>query len=229
MNISSEQERRTALHYAFRAFNADKLANILALLEAGAGFTADSTRKTPEMDASPALSTELLRTLPHCGFAIPASVFDNLQMGQRLQSMRDFYAAIEKGNLNACKAILKTQPQLLDSPLECGSCTPLIEALAMRKEAIVNLLLEERASTVGVPCYKVQDEGPLFNSALHIAISNPSLNVQLERLLNRSLQYEDHWSTTRDPGQLLHLAAVFNPDAISILFEHIRAQARPKR
>jgi ankyrin repeat protein len=52
VNISSEQESRTALHFAFRALNADKLANILALLEAGAGFTADSTRKTPEIENS---------------------------------------------------------------------------------------------------------------------------------------------------------------------------------
>jgi hypothetical protein len=70
----------------------------------------------------------------------------------------------------------------------------------MRKEAIVNLLLDEGASTVGVPCYEVQDEGPLFKSALHIVISNPSLNVRLKRLLNRSLQYEDHRSTMRNPG-----------------------------
>ncbi|KAH7070025.1 ankyrin repeat-containing domain protein [Paraphoma chrysanthemicola] len=207
-----------ALHVAMRL---GRLENSLALIEAGADFAANSIGVTPEMQVHMSIRTGLLSMLPQLGLPIPPTVYEVLKRDHKLQSTGGLFRAITSGNLEMCHYAMKELPELPQTINSCGDCTPLIVALAWQQPNIAKLFLEHGASTTGIPCQVVQKRGVCFDSALNIAVGNPSFNPILEQILERSLEYEMHWTQNPRLWMPLHLAAAFNPDAIEILLSHV--------
>jgi ankyrin repeat protein len=212
VKIASSGE--TALHVALKQGN---LTAALALLEAGVQFQ----ETTAKVLVHPDIRAELLDTLNHCDLSIPPFMLRALTTDYKLYSSGDFYRAILDGDLEKCRSIVESGQLLNESPHECGTCTPLIIALARQKVDIVGLLLQKGASTEGIPCWQTRQLGTMFNSAIHIAIAQPIFNNRLEELLKLALNHDSHWGH-HNSCEPLHLAAAFNPGGIEIFVDHIR-------
>jgi ankyrin repeat protein len=209
----------TALHIAFRL---GRLENSLALVEAGAGFSVDSSGATPEMAVHPDIRAGLVQRLPYCGVPIPSSVLDTLRKNYNTQSVGELHRAITIGDTEACRMLIQQGRSVTASLKECGSCTPLIVAILYQKLDIAKLFLDYGASTAGIPCQALQEKGIMYASTLSIAIAQPLFNSVLDRLLNLTMRHEGHWSQLPWFQLPLHLAAAFNPKGIKIIFAHIR-------
>jgi ankyrin repeat protein len=133
----------------------------------------------------------------------------------------DLYDAILDGDLQMCCTILDESPTLPKVLVDCGTCTPLMVALARRRLDIAKLFLDHGASTSGTPCSVTREQGSCYSNTLNIAISQPMFNSILLRLLDKSLAHEDHWIQSQEKWQPLHLAAAFNPEGLKILVNHI--------
>jgi ankyrin repeat protein len=211
-------KKRTALHYALRLGH---LKNALSLIEAGAKFVADSDGISPEMGVHPEIRSQLMAALPHCGVSIPPSVLENLGSDYKLQRLGGLYRAIKEGDYEACLSIAQSGKPLTSSMMKCGTCTPLIVALAWGQLDIAKVFLQHGASTDGFPCAQTRRMGPLLHSALNIAISQPKLNGILEKLLDLTLKHEAHWSQGSDVWQPLHLAAACNAGGLKVILNHV--------
>jgi ankyrin repeat protein len=218
IHICMGRKKRTALHHALRL---GYLENALALIEAGATFTADSEGYTPEMEVHEDIRGQLITALPHCRVCIPPSVLENLRSENELRPLGGLHRAIMEGNYQACLLAAQGGKPLTRSMLECGTCTPLIVALASGELDIAEAFLSNGSSADGFPCAETQSMGPLFHSALNIAISQPIFNSILGELLNLIPEHEGHWTQGADFWQPLHLAAAHNAKGIEILVRHI--------
>jgi ankyrin repeat protein len=209
----------SALHVALRWGH---LENAIALIEAGATFSADSAGITPEMQMHPSIRADLLNTLPHVGVPIPTAVMEAIRRDHQRASFGSLYKAIIDGDLKSCSSIIAGTPDW-DSPLdECGSCTPLIVALSHGRLEIARLFLSHGASTNGRPCSRSPELYHIrARSVIEIAIQRPVFNGILEEILEASLSYEAHWSQALDCWRPLHLAAAMNVAGIKIFVNHI--------
>jgi ankyrin repeat protein len=212
----------TPLHIAFRL---GRLETSLALVEAGAGFSVDSSGTTPEMAVHPDIRAGLVQRLPYCEVPIPSSVLDTLRKNYNTQSVGELHRAITTGDIEACRMIIQQGSSVTASLKECGSCTPLIVAIRYQKLDIAKLFLDHGASTAGIPCQALQKKGIMYASTLSIAVVQPLFNSVLDRLLNLTTRHEGHWSQVPWFQLPLHLAVAFNPKGINIIFAHIRSNA----
>lgn len=207
----------SALHFAFRLGCLD---NSIALIEAGAEFSADSAGITPEMQVDPMICADLLEDLPNIGVSIPHAVMEVIRRRQELKSYGDLYDRIVNGDLEGCRSIIAATPCFHVIVDGCGPCTPLILALAHGQLSIAKLLLDHGAYTNGVSCTKTNRFG-FEASALEIAVQNPLFNSLLEQLLKCCLSHESHWSQRFGYWRPFHLAAAFNSEAIQMLADHV--------
>jgi ankyrin repeat protein len=208
----------SALHIALRR---GCLVNAIALIEAGAEFFADSAGVTPEMQVHPQIRANLIEVLLHIGVGVPPGVIDVIRRDHERESYGSLFRAIVEGDPKACSTIIANVPHW-DKPLkECGSCTPLITALAYGRVGIVRLFLDHGASTSGTTCPRIRSLAIESHSALDLAVQRPIFNEILEQLLENCLSHEAHWSQKVDCWRPLHFAAALNPAAIEIIIQHV--------
>lgn len=221
-NATYGPKRSTALHAALRMGN---LETTLALIQAGADFVKDSLGITPEMQVHPHIQADLLVVLPQCGVEIPSTVYAVLKDNYKVQSSGGLFGAIVNGDLEACLSITGGASSV-PKAVECGTCSPLIVALAWQRLDIAKLFLAHNASIVDKSCSLTRARGPCYDSVLNTAIAQPMFNEILERLLARYLTYEDHWMLDNRRWEPLHLCVVFNPEALTILIHHVQKHVK---
>jgi ankyrin repeat protein len=207
----------SALHIALRW---GRLEHAIALIQAGAEFSADSAGITPEMQMDPTICADLLGLLPGIKVPIPPAVMENVRRRDRVSSSGGLLTAIVDGDVEACSSIIAAMtcfPVVVDG---CGPCTPLILALAHDELSIAKLLLDRGSHTNGAPCLEINRFG-FEASSLEIAIQNPVFNSLLEQLLDQCLLHGTHWSQRFGYWRPFHIAAAFNPGAIKILANHV--------
>ncbi|KAH7130034.1 ankyrin repeat-containing domain protein, partial [Dendryphion nanum] len=224
INATMGPRRITALHMAFKSGN---LTNILHLIEADAQFIADTTGATPELQVPSNSRDRVIDALSQSPVKVPDFVLENLNQLRTFHTKIDFVNAIREGNLEACKIMIQDRKLLSCPLLKCGACTALILALSEGQLEVIDLLLQHDATTSGTPCSSIQANGPLYYSAINIAISKPLLCSRLDRILVFSLRHPDHWTIlSLSIWQPLHIAAAFNPDGVDILLKHVRFNER---
>jgi ankyrin repeat protein len=200
----------TPLHFAMTNGGAPQ---VMVLVQSEARFLPNASGKTPEsVTRRPGLKSELLELLPHCGVKIPPFVLENLGRPT------EFFQAIVSNDFHACVDAI--MPEIsVDVPFSCG-CTPLYTALAHRRLPMVDLFLENNASTTLVRCEK-HSQGLV--DVVNFAIADQYFNFILGSLLRNSLKSEDH--SINRPCQPLHIAAALNPEAIDIIVDHMNSNA----
>jgi ankyrin repeat protein len=200
INISTSYGR-TVLHYAAMR---GSMACCLMLIDQGINISAqdkdgklaiDYALETG-FDGLASLLLSLGSPLPRGQVAATGDMIKGLisNEGLELARRRDFEDAIMKGNLEQCKLAV-SQGCLIDKPLpSCHSCTPIFAAIRAQKDAIVNWLLDEGASTNSSFC-KHHSTQNLFSYAVTTMDSAPFI----EKLLSAALESQ---SITR--VQLIH-------------------------
>ncbi|KAF7672905.1 hypothetical protein GT037_008856 [Alternaria burnsii] len=209
----------SALHVAFRLGCLD---NAIALVEAGADFSADSAGITPEMQVDPTICADLLELLPNIGVPIPPTVMEGIRRRHQLKSSGNLFRAIVNGDFDACRSIIAAAPCFPKRVKKGTRYTPLIVALVHNQLDIAKLFLDHGASTNGVSREEV-DRMSFEASALEIAVKKPMFNSLLEQLLEQCLSHETHWSQRFGYWRPFHIAAAYNPGAIEILASHVLA------
>lgn len=152
--------RRTPLHYA--AFSGP-YSCCRILLDYGAELTArDENGKLSIEYALDGGYTETVTLLLKAGSPLPQAlahgvgdIIWNLSANKGLEIARNHYfeKAIRAGDLEQCKTAV-SQGCSLDNPLpSCHICTPLFTAISARRGNIVEWLIKQGASPLGVFCH----------------------------------------------------------------------------
>lgn len=193
---------------------------VLMLVQAGAEFKQESSSISLGMATNSNIRDKLLPPPSDSGVEIPQALLKELKQIRKSHSTQKLFDAIKSDNLKACRAIIAAGKALASPFEECGKCTPLILAVAGGNPQIVDLLLEHGATTLGDACSDVSEENMWLDTALNMAVKNPSLNSVLGKLLNSCLNESDHWIY----GLIspLHVAAAFNSEALDIIFSHFQ-------
>ncbi|KPM44161.1 hypothetical protein AK830_g2367 [Neonectria ditissima] len=167
--------RRTPLHYA--AFRGPS-SSCQAFLDHGAKLACrDEEGKLPLEYAIDSGYDDIVRLLLKAGSPLPRtqvqSVGDaiwSLSANEGLEVARNHYFenAILAGNFEQCKTAV-SQGCLIDHPMpSCHRCTPLFVAIRAKRSDIVEWLLEQRPSLLGVFCHHNVYPDILQHAALHL-------------------------------------------------------------
>jgi ankyrin repeat protein len=217
LNATYGPRNRTALHIAMEMGLAE---SAVALIQAGAKFNPDSGGVTPEMLIHPTQDEAFRARLRNCGANLPDRVKRNLQSGQPLYSLFHY---IVTGNTDQGKLLLSGYAlHEFSRPLrECGGCLPITLALAYRRYAIVDVLLQKKVSTGGNTCPRLPARARGLNTTLNLAVSDSNNNPRLYSILERHSEPGTHWLLWGI--QPLHVAAALNPTSIDVLIRHVKA------
>ncbi|KAF4965524.1 hypothetical protein FSARC_6704 [Fusarium sarcochroum] len=197
VNITT-QCGRTPLHYA--GFRGSKTCCQI-LLDSGANLSVrDSSGKLPIEYALDSGCTDIVSLLLEAGSPFPheqppgvSNIDRNISSNKGLELVqRDYFEkAILAGNLEQCKLAVR-RGCLIDRPLRsCRRCTPLFAAIRSKQENIINWLLEQGASTLGVDC----DHNFHSDIVVHAVsvLDSPSC---MSRVLSAAFHHRTIWHTT---------------------------------
>jgi ankyrin repeat protein len=220
LNATFDPRNRTALHITMEM---GLVGSSLALIQAGANFNPDLGGVTPEMLIHPTQAGSFQANLIGCDAILPDQVKHNLQSRYRLQPSRSLFHCIVTGNTNQGTPSLSGYGlHEFNRPLrECGGCLPITLALAHRRYAMVDELLQKSVSTGGSTCPKLPARARGLNTTVNLAISDPNNNSRLHLILKRHSEHGTHWLLWGI--QPLHVAAAFNPSSIDTLIKCVGA------
>ncbi|KAH7002610.1 ankyrin repeat-containing domain protein [Ilyonectria destructans] len=214
--------KRTPLHYA--AFlGSSSCCQIL--LDHGAVFTGrDKSGKLPIEYALDGSYTDIVTLLLKAGSPLPQTqargvgdIIWSLSANEGLDIARNHYfeKAIHAGNLEQCKTAV-SQGCSLDNPLpSCRRCTPLFAAIRARRENIVQWLLEQGASPLGVFCHH-----NVYPEVTQHAVFNLPSSMCMVKVLSVALRHGICWHPALTSP--IHLAAKRDKvDVLQVIISHI--------
>ncbi|KAJ8116317.1 hypothetical protein OPT61_g2235 [Boeremia exigua] len=224
INATTLDTDYTALHYAVREGNVTSAAS---LIKAGARFLPDSHGRIPD-DLFPEEQTnrdEVHKMLEELRKSLPSLDLPQTSTHSR-NDVEEFFQAIRRRNVQKCRDMIESKPGLLSSRSpKCEKCTPLIFALVKGYSDIVDLFLDHRASITGNLC---EAHGRSFQelrgfSPIEIAVADSRFNFLLPKILEISIYEDADWAF--DGITPVHVAAVFNPEALDILHQFFSAHS----
>ena len=169
----------TALHLAVRT---QSLSAAKILLELGLKSSLDAIAGTPRMYARALRHENMIELLDrHLRPGVGPSNFahaHSISWQRQKYLARAFENAIEKDDLGECRRLYRVGCSLDTSMPSCHGCSPLIKALCLERLRIVEWLLHREATTLKAFCDHYGGA-----SAIECAISRPSLNPILKRLV----------------------------------------------
>ncbi|CAN9456823.1 unnamed protein product [Alternaria alternata] len=140
VNAKCGKKDISALHVAFRL---GRVENAIALIEAGAEFSADSAGITPEMQVDLGICADLLELLPSVGVSILPTVMEGIRLRLKMESSGSLYMAIVNGDLEASGLEnLATDYDAVSVPQLKSGLTALHVAVMSNKPDAIDALLK---------------------------------------------------------------------------------------
>ena len=122
--------------------------------------------------------------------------------------------AIEVGELQLCKRLVKDGADLCTGYVSCAGCTPLLYALAHGKEDIATYLVSESASIDGASCLKWPSRG-------YTVFHHAAFHGWVDFLVLLLKKFPRRLDQIKTPVHPIHIAITKgHKDCLNIMLEH---------